>query len=268
MLAPLTLQGRRRTLPGMHRTGNRGLLPLVATAAAALVALSACSTTVTGAPAPTASSSTSSGTWTDAHETAPLGVPAGAATATAPPAASGIPGARNLAVAADGLRPFLLTDADLGPGFVSAAEPRPDPSAPAVCGGPGVVAQFPDAVRVGVAFERPGGAVRVQEAVSVYADRATAQAAFDAGVRGLDCGQGTLGGRSVVVTPAEDLKADVGGGEATGWRIGAEGSDILVISVHSDEVVMVFTFVTPEGAPVGLPDPLVVTRGAVQKLVG
>ena len=100
----------------------------------------------------------------------------------------------------------------------------------------------------------------MQEAVSVYADRSTAQQAFDAGVAGLDCSQGTMSGRPVVVTPGEDLTVDVGGREARGWRVGGDGFDVVLIAVHSDEVVMTFTFLAPEGASAGLPDPLAITR--------
>src|SRR5689334_6029693 len=49
----------------------------------------------------------------------------------------------DLDAAAEQLRPFLLTAEEVGAGFTVGAEPEPDPSTPAICGGPGVVAQFP-----------------------------------------------------------------------------------------------------------------------------
>ncbi|MGD9988114.1 hypothetical protein [Pseudonocardia sp.] len=231
-------------------------LAALATAAVALVAVAGCGQSTPGTAEPVARTVVA----------APVVPPPAAAAGEAPPASTGTPDVRDIETAADGLRPFLLTEAELGPGFVSIAEPKPDPAAPAVCGGPGVVARFPDAVRVGVAFE--SASARVQEAVSVYPDKATAQAAYDHSVAGLDCGQGSVSGRPVVVTPGEDLRVDVGGAQATGWRVGGEGFDILLITVHSDEVVMTFTWLTPEGGAPGPPDPLVVTRGAVQKLAG
>ncbi|GAY07101.1 hypothetical protein [Pseudonocardia sp. N23] len=231
-------------------------LAALAAAAVALVAVAGCAQTTSGTAAPVARPVIAT----------PGGPPAAEAEKEAPPASTGRPGEKNLVAAADGLRPFLLTDAEVGPGFVSIAEPKPDPAAPSVCGGQGVVARFPDAVRVGVAFE--GGSARVQEAVSVYPDKATAQAAYDHSVAGLDCGQGSVGGKPVVVTPGEDLRIEVGGAQATGWRVGGEGFDVLLITVHSDEVVMTFTWLTPEGGSPGLPDPLAVTRSAVGKLVG
>ncbi|MBN9109450.1 MAG: hypothetical protein J0I34_11770 [Pseudonocardia sp.] len=228
----------------------------MAMAAVALVAVAGCAQTTSGTAEPVARTVVA----------APVVPPPAAAAGEAPPASTGTPDVHDFEAAADGLRPFLLTEAEIGPGFVSIAEPKPDPSAPAVCGGPGVVARFPDAVRVGVAFENTSA--RVQEAVSVYPDKATAQAAYDHSVAGLDCGQGSVGGKPVVVTPGEDLRVDVGGTQAIGWRVGGEGFDLLLITVHRDEVVMTFTWLTPEDGSPGLPDPLVVTRGAVQKLVG
>lgn len=232
----------------------RRVLPIVL-AGAALVAVSACGVAVPGTPVAASSRPAPS-----AGSGLPTAIPATPSAAHAP--------AGGLEAAADGLRPFLITAADVGAGFVAGTEPEPDPAVAAICGGPGVVARFPDAVRVGVGLDGPGGTATIQETVSVYADKATAQKAFDASVSGMDCSQGEAGGKPVVLTPAEDLTVDVGGGQATGWRVGGDGFDVVMIAVHSDEVVMNFTFLTTEGGSAGLPDPLAVTRGGVQKLVG
>jgi hypothetical protein len=42
-----------------------------------------------------------------------------------------------MADAADGLRPFLPTADEIGPGFTVGDEPKPDSSTPVICGGPG-----------------------------------------------------------------------------------------------------------------------------------
>lgn len=239
----------------------RKVIPLVL-AGAALVAVSACGATVPGIPA--AAAPPRPLTAVDAGVPTALPVPP-----TAPRAAGAVAAPRaGLAAAADGLRPFLITAEDVGAGFTDGTEPRPDATVPAICGGPGVVARYPDAVRVGVGFDGPGGTATVQEAVSVYADMATARRAFDAGAAGLDCSQGTVSGKPVVVTPAEDLTVDVGGEQALGWRVGGEGFDVVLIAVRSDEVVMTFTFLGPEGGASGLPDPLAVSAHGVRKLVG
>ena len=163
----------------MNRTMPLGL----ALAAAVAVAASACGGVVAGTPSA-------------APAVSPVAVdsPIAAPPTDAPaPPATAAPGS-NLDAAAEGLRPFLIDAADVGPGFTIGERPRPDPTATAVCGGPGVVARFPHAVRVATAFDTPGGEGRVQERVSVYADTTTAQAAYDAGAAGLAC----CGGRSRV----------------------------------------------------------------------
>lgn len=158
-----------------------------------------------------------------------------------------------MADAADGLRPFLPTADEIGPGFTVGDEPKPDPSTPVICGGPGTVSQFAYAVRVGTAFDRASPQQLVQEAVSVYGDAATAEHAYRFGVAGTDCSEGTVGGRPVVLTPAEDLRVDVDGEEATGWRVGGEGFDVVMIAVRSDTIVMTFTSLAARGGPTGCP---------------
>jgi hypothetical protein len=164
------------------------------------------------------------------------------------------------------LEPFLLTPAEIGPGFTAADEPRPDPATPAVCGGPGVVARFPYAVRVGAAAEQGPGLV--QETVSVYGDDATAGQAYQATLDGMDCGQGSVGGRSVAIAPAEDLAADLPYDQATGWRVGGAGVDLVMIAVRDGSVIMNFTVLAPEDGLAALPDPLGVAQNGTRKLLG
>jgi hypothetical protein len=198
------------------------------------------------------------------------------AVADPPPAArptSGVATARSAASAQPGdttdpvdrLRAALLGPDDLGPGWASGDPPVPDPSAPAPCGGPGTVARFPDAMRVGSTVEGPAGAV-VQEALSVYGDAATARTAFRAGTAGLACGRGSLHGTSVTIAPAQDLRAEVGGDSAAGWRAGSDTLDAVLIVVQAREAVFAFAYVTPAGAPPAAgPDPVALTRAAVAR---
>jgi hypothetical protein len=164
----------------------------------------------------------------------------------------------------------LLTAAALtvpGCSRVIDEEPVPDPAVPAICGGPGIVARFPYAVRVGAEFVGPQG-VSVQQTVSVYGDPDAAQVAYQATRDGLSCSEGTVSDLSVVLTPAEDLRVDVGGYQATGWRVGSDVFDVVLVAVQDDAVVMNFTFLAPAGQSAGLPDPLVISRTGVQKLIG
>jgi hypothetical protein len=195
----------------------------------------------------------------------PQAAPRQAAVVHAAPKGASGPDA-DLAAAADGLRPFLLTPEDIGPGFTVGEEPKPDPAQPAICGGPGVVAQFPYAVRVGSAAQNAKGLV--QETVSVYGDAGSAAAAYRASVAGMSCSQGSVGGEPAVLAPAEDLRADLPYAEATGWRVGGRGFDVVMISVRQDSVVMNFTVLAPEDGLPALPDPLVVARDGAQKLLG
>ncbi len=221
----------------------------------AVLAVAACSSEVGGraTAAPPVAAPPSSAVPTSASPTVP---------ATTPPAVD--PG---LAAAADGLRPFLLTPAEVGPGFTAGQEPQPDPATPAVCGGPGVVAQFPYAVRVGASFDGPRAGVLLQETVSVYGDVGTAEVAYQATLDGLACDEGTLSDEPVVLTPAEDLTIDVPADRSTGWQIGGQGFDMILISSRSGELVVNFAFISPEGDPGDLPDPLAVARAGVEKLI-
>lgn len=117
-------------------------------------------------------------------------------------------------------------------------------------------------------FDRPSPQQLVQETVSVYGDAATAEQAYRFSAAGMDCSVGMVGGKPVVLTPAEDLRVDVGGEEATGWRVGGEGFDVVMISVRSDTIVLNFAYLAAEGRSELLPDPLTTTRTGVQKLVG
>jgi hypothetical protein len=241
------------------RAGARALAVL------SVLAATACSTAIGGqsaaAPGPsTAAAPTAAAPTAAVPTTTPA--PASATPSAAPSAAP------DASATPDQLRPFLLAPADVGPGFGVGDEPVPDPSVPALCGGPGVVAQFPSAVRVGVGINGPSDGVLVQETVSVYADEATAAAAYRANLDGLACSEGSAPDGPVVLTPAEDLGVDVPGDESTGWQIGGTGYDLILIAVRSDEVVMNFAFVAPEGQSAGLPDPLAISRTGVQKLTG
>jgi hypothetical protein len=257
--------GGRPTIGGRSAGARPGRPALGALVALAAVAVTACSTAIGGqsaaapgsAPTTTAAASTATSTAARPSAAAPTGPTAAPDTAVLDPAA-----------AADRLRPFLLAPADVGPGFGPGQEPVPDPSVPAICGGPGVVAQFPSAVRVGVGLVGPSDGVLVQETVSVYGDGATAAAAYRANVDGLSCSEGTAPDGPVVLTPAEDLSVDVPADESTGWQIGGTGYDLVLIAVRKDEVVMNFAFVAPQGRSAGLPDPLAISRTGVQKLTG
>jgi hypothetical protein len=166
----------------------------------------------------------------------------------------------------DQLRRSLLGPRDLGPGWTPGDPPLPDASAPAPCGGPGTVARYPDALRVGSTVEGPSAGLVVQEGLSVYGDADTAHAAFEAGVAGLDCGQGTLHGASVALARPQDLRPDVGGDLASGWRATSDTVDATLVVVQARQAVFTFAYVVPAGsAALGRPDPVALSRVAVAR---
>jgi hypothetical protein len=191
------------------------------------------------------------------------GKAAGVATAASPLSAR----SRAAAGPVDRLRGGLLGPRDLGPGWTGGVPPVPDPAAPAPCGGPGTVARFPDALRVGSTVDgRPGFVV--QEALSVYRDAATASRAFRAGVAGLACDHGALHGAPVTIAPAEDLLPAVGGDQASGWQVGSEALDGMLVLVQARQAVFTFAYVAPAGtAPADRPDPLALSRVAVARVL-
>ena len=182
--------------------------------------------------------------------------------------AGGVASATSTAEPADPvgrLRGSLLGPDDLGSGWSADLPPLPDTSAPAPCGGPGTVARFPEALRVGSTVDGPPGFV-VQEALSVYRDAATARAAFDAGAQGLGCPQGTLHGAAVTIAPAQDLRRDVGGERATSWRVDNESLDAVLVVVQAREAVFTFAYVVPSGTADGArPDAVGLSRAAVAR---
>jgi hypothetical protein len=163
------------------------------------------------------------------------------------------------------LRGALLGPGDLGPGWRRGAPPVPDPSTPAPCGGPSTVARFPDALRVGSTVDGPTGGV-VQEALSVYGDADTAQAAFRAGLAGLECGQGTLHGAPVTIAPVQDRRTDLGGDRASSWQVGSDTVDAVLVMVQAREAVFSFAYVMQPGAAAAARlDPLALSRAAVAR---
>jgi hypothetical protein len=164
------------------------------------------------------------------------------------------------------LRRSLLGPRDLGPGWAGGDPPVPDAAAPLPCGGPGTVARFPDALRVGSTVDGPAAGFVVQEALSVYGDADTAREAFGTSAGGLDCGRGTLHGAPVAIAPAQDVRADVGGDQASSWRAGSDAVDAVLVVVQARQAVFTFAYVTPANtAPTARPDPVALSRAAVAR---
>ncbi|MGI5127746.1 hypothetical protein ACQEVB_13120 [Pseudonocardia sp. CA-107938] len=179
-----------------------------------------------------------------------------------PPAPTVSPEAR-----LDQLKAALLRPAEVGKGWrASPQQPTPNASAPAVCGGTGVVARFPDAHRIGTALQGESGD-RLQQTLSVFSDAATAGSAFDAFADGLDCAKGTLGGTAVSISDPEDVRSQVKGERATSWTLSGEGFRAVLISVVAKDQLMNFVFLTPNGGDLTKLDALVLAKTGVARLL-
>jgi hypothetical protein len=160
----------------------------------------------------------------------------------------------------------LLRPAEVGPTWRVADKPTPNPTATAVCGGPGVTIQFPDAKRAGAELSSAGGEL-MRETLSTYPDVVAAKAAFEAYANGLACTDGVLGDTPVRLSPAEDVQSKVGGDTAQLWRIGSDRFDAVLVSVRAGDSVVNFVFVTPQGVEPARPDTLVLARTGVARLL-
>lgn len=167
----------------------------------------------------------------------------------------------------DLLKSALLRPTEVGPNWrASPEQPTPNATAPAVCGGTGVVARFPDAQRIGTALQGATGE-RLQQTLSVFSDPATAGDAFDVYADGLDCAKGTLGGTAVAISKPEDVRAQVKGERATSWTLTGNGFHAVLISVVAQDQLMNFVFLTPAGGELTRLDALVLSRTGVARLL-
>ncbi|MEJ3656651.1 hypothetical protein WEH80_27200 [Actinomycetes bacterium KLBMP 9759] len=161
----------------------------------------------------------------------------------------------------------LLRPTEVGPTWKAAgAQPKPDANAAAVCGGPGVVAQFPNAERTAAALESEQGEL-LQETLSVYPSEADAYAAFNATSAGLACREGKLGETPVTLTAAADVQPRVGGDRATLWTMSSDRFSTVLVSVLAKQHVVNFAFITPAGVDQTIADPIALSRTGVARLL-
>jgi hypothetical protein len=193
-----------------------------------------------------------------------------AATSTLEPGRPPLPAPKPTPAPADRLdllKSALLRPTEVGPNWrTSPQQPTPSASAPAVCGGTGVVARFPDAQRIGTALQGATGE-QLQQTLSVFSDPATAGAAFEAYADGLDCTKGNLGGTAVTISPPDDVREQVKGERATSWTLTGNGFRAVLVSVAADDKLMNFVFLTPAGGELTRLDALVLSRTGVARLL-
>jgi hypothetical protein len=184
-----------------------------------------------------------------------------AAAATSAPAAS--PSAADPAA----VQAALLAASDVGAGFTKVAY-EPDLSQPEPCGQPALHSKYPTAVRAGTEIDK-GQTVQFTEAIEAFPDAATAQAAFDYGVAGLNCRNGTIAGTPVTITPAQDVTSDVGGDQAKAYNVGLNGAEGVIIGVHKGKTIVEFAFLAASNVDTStLVNPLDLAKAGTAKVGG
>lgn len=165
------------------------------------------------------------------------------------------------------LRSALLRPSEVGPNWkISPNQPSPNSTAPAACGGSSVVARFPDAQRIGTALQSAADE-RMQQTLSVFTDKKTAGAAFDAYADGLSCRSGSLGGTPVAISAPQDVQDRVEGDRATSWTLTGQGFKAVLVSVVAEDQLVNFVFLTPTGSRLTRLDALSLARTGVARLL-
>ena len=194
-----------------------------------------------------------------------------ATTSASTPATS--PASSSAPLTNDQLAGALLTPTDLGTGFTKVPFTRnkkPLPCAPA--GGPSFDAQAPTDLLAGTQLVDSAQSATVSEELRVYPDLAHATAALRIGTAGLSCAAGRIyatDGTSVQVKIAkgQDVTAQVGGTKAIAWDATSSQVDVLFVAVQLNRALVVFSYVrSPQTDTSKLPNPLAVTKAAIQKI--
>jgi hypothetical protein len=190
-----------------------------------------------------------------------------AAAPSTTPAATSTPAASPSGADAATVQAALLAASDVGAGFTKVAY-EPDLSQPEPCGQPALHSKYPMAVRAGTEIDK-GQTVQFTEAIEAFPDAATALAAFNYGVAGLNCRNGTIAGTPVTITPAQNVTSDVGGDQAKAYNVGLSGAKGVIIGVHKGKTIVEFAFLAASGVDSStLANPLDLAKAGTAKVGG
>lgn len=171
------------------------------------------------------------------------------------------------------LQAALLTAADVGTGFTARTYTRTNTSPPcAAAGSPSFRQLTSPPVDAGAKLVHATPRAVLNEVVFVYADAATAQAAFAVGKTGLDCATGTViysdGTKgSVTITPSVDVSTEVGADTAVAWHLtNADLKASQVVSVVGQAIIALTFSAAAAADTTTLPRPLDIMKNAVTKL--
>lgn len=108
--------------------------------------------------------------------------------------------------------------------------------------------------------------VQFTEAIDAFPDAATALAAFDYGLAGLNCQHGTIAGTPVTITPAQHVTSDVGGDQAKAYNVSLGGAKGVIIGVHSGKAIVEFAFLAASSVDTSaLPNPIELAKAGTSK---
>jgi hypothetical protein len=195
---------------------------------------------------------------------------------SAGPSASGFPSAPGSS-AAGGFtqtqaQAALLTPAQVGAGFVIAqAEADTDPLPCDPQGSAPLDVRVPPAAEAKAEYDH-GSDVALEEDVLGYADVATADRAYAAGMAGFSCTSGTLynddGTTSpVTISDQTDAGSALGVENATAWTIMTSQLEGGIVIAQFGARVVALTFVATSSADTGsLPDSETISKAAIAKV--
>lgn len=123
-------------------------------------------------------------------------------------------------------------------------------------------------IDVGSAATNSDGTLFFQEELSTYKDQSTASKAFQQGLKGVSCTQGTVGnGSAITISPPKDASATVGFAGAV--EIDIQGSDFTgqLFAAQNANAIVVFQFQGTNSADTtGVPSPETIAKKGFQKL--
>lgn len=166
----------------------------------------------------------------------------------------------------------MLTSADLTGFTLTDGQFTPAPvSTPLPCGQANPDAANPPALQVGSDIESAAPQASIVEDLSFYADTATATQAFQAGLAGVSCSNGSVqtsnGSIPVQLQTPTDVTSQVGGDKAIQVVISGSQLQAVIVAATKDNAVVTFQYATtPDADLTKLPNPTQLAALGIQKI--
>jgi hypothetical protein len=175
------------------------------------------------------------------------------------------------AVSSDDLAAKLLTLDDLGGGFDQAQFQASNQPLPCTPDEPPLGEQVPDTAHAGTAFTHRTVHAALAEDLRFYSDDATAERAFTAATKGLDCASGTF---NLTGTPTtfqfsdiQDVTSDTHADRAIAVEASSADVDVVLVGCQVGNAVLLLNFLkAPDAQTDTLPSPVYLATLAVTKV--